>query len=360
MAPSSVERPGDLVSDDSRATLAAIAARAGVSVPTVSKVLNGRPGVASETRARVQQHLRDAGYGTAGRSRPSEGFVEVLCHDLTNPWVLDLVTALQDVAAQRGLSLVVSALRGRSPDVSWLPQVLHRQPAGVVLILDDLPARVLQQLRVRSIPMVLIDGAGRSQSEIPTVAASNWRAGYVAARHLLDLGHRRITMFGGPDDFVAATARSAGVHAAAETHRDETLVLNNVAGLPLTREAGRETALQVLSVTPRPTGIITSSDEQAIGVYDAARELRLRIPEHLSVVGHDGGQIASWASPPLTTMQQPLDSMAQEALRMLREMRTSTSRPFPRVEVAMTLLVRHSTGAPPEEFAPSCSGPSGC
>ncbi|MEV4109060.1 substrate-binding domain-containing protein [Nonomuraea sp. NPDC049695] len=183
--------------------------------------------------------------------------------------------------------------------------------------------------------------------DVPFVGATNWSGGRSATRHLIQLGHRRIAMISGPDDVLCCRARLDGYRSAMES-----------AGLPvradlvvrtdLTPEDGHAAALDLLNRPEPPTAIFTGNDLQALGVYQAARALGLRIPTDLSVVGFDDLPLAALVDPPLTTVHQPIAEMAvaatELAIALGRGERTSQAG----LELATTLSVRQSTAPPPD------------
>jgi DNA-binding LacI/PurR family transcriptional regulator/GrpB-like predicted nucleotidyltransferase (UPF0157 family) len=351
-----------------RPTLETIARRASVSLATVSKVLNGRPGVSGPTRERVEHLLAASGY--AQRDRPPEpgSLVELVVEDLASEWSIEIVRGVEQVAREHGYALSLSAL---GPDHAvgedWIAGVLHRRPVAVVLQFSALTAGRRDQLRARGIPFTVVDPVGDPPADVPVVGATNTAGGAAATQHLLDLGHRRIAAVAGPLDMRCAVDRLAGHRAAlaaagreARTTSDGMAAVHDGAAGPVvvadfSRAGGERAARVLLATEPRPTAIVTGNDLQALGVLDAARASGLRVPEDLSVVGFDDVAPARWARPALTTIRQPLQEMAQRATRMaLRQHAGGETGPAAddvhdgpvRVELATSLVVRDSTAAP--------------
>ena len=332
------------------ATLAEIARQAGVSAPTVSKVLNGRAHVAPATRNKVEELLRDHGYrrkrGVA-RNRPS-GLLELVFHELISLWATEIIRGAENVARQEGLTLVLSESAGREEmGLSWVDGVLTRDPAGVILIMSNLTAEQRSLLDSRDVPFVVMDPAGYPADDVPSIGTTNWQGGYTATRHLLDLGHRHIGVICGPDGVLCSRARIDGYRAALETGgvtSDSALVRHGT----FQHDAGYHIGKELLSLADRPTALFAGNDVQAMGVYQAARELGLRIPEDLSVVGFDDLPISAWMGPPLTTVRQPLVDMAEAAVRLVLELGRGGRPGMRRLELATSLVVRDST-APPRE-----------
>jgi DNA-binding LacI/PurR family transcriptional regulator len=201
------------------------------------------------------------------------------------------------------------------------------------------------QLRTRGIPFVIVDPTGEPLHDTPSIGATNWNGGLTATRHLLSLGHRRIGVIGGPAWILCSRARLDGYRAA----MDE-------AGVPIDPqlishgefhvEEGIDRGRALLALADRPTAIFAGNDLQALGVYQAAREARLHIPEDLSVVGFDDLPVAQWVGPPLTTVRQPLVEMAVAAAELVLGMANGEAPAQTRVELATELVVRESTAPP--------------
>ncbi len=197
------------------------------------------------------------------------------------------------------------------------------------------------------LPLVVIDPMNIPSPEIVSVGSTNFRGGQAAARHLIDLGHRHIAYLGGRATAECSQARLAGFRSALETAG---------VGLPAEHvhstedfhyEDGLLGAPRLLSLAQRPTAIFAASDELARGVIEAARTFGLSVPGDLSIVGFDDTEIARIASPPLTTIRQPLQEMGAVALRTALRMLAGEKIDSNHVELATELVVRASTGAAP-------------
>ena len=329
-----------------RPTIAEIAAQAGVSAPTVSKVINGRADVSPGTRLRVETIIRENGYERTGKATRSAPLLEVLFHELESDWALEILNGVEAVAREHDLAVVLSELQGRyTPGRSWLEGALARRPAGIIAVLSDLSEGQRALLRSRGIPLVVVDPTGEPLHDTPSIGATNWNGGLSATRHLLALGHRRIGVISGPENVLCSRARLDGYRAA----MDE-------AGVPVDPALIRAGSFHVtegttegralLALPDPPTAIFAGNDLQALGVYQAARELRLHIPEDLSVVGFDDLPVAAWVGPPLTTVRQPLVQMAMAAARLVLRLSNGEQPAQTRVELATELIVRESTAPP--------------
>jgi DNA-binding LacI/PurR family transcriptional regulator len=328
--------------------MAHIARQAGVSVPTVSKVVNGRTDVSATTRRKVEAVIREHGYRPSKRAARPAPLLELAFHEFESEWAGEIIKGVQRVAAEHDLGLVLSEIgdepaRGRG----WIQKVLARRPTGLIVVLTELNDEVRALLRTRGIPLVVVDPTGEPLHDTPSVGAANWSGGLMATRHLLELGHRRIGVIAGPESLLCSRARLDGYRAAMDTAGvaiDPWLIRHGNFYV----DAGVREARALLGVEPRsrPTAIFALNDLQAIGVYHAARDLRLHIPNDLSVVGFDDIPTARWATPPLTTVRQPLVQMAVTAARLLLRLAAGEQLTETRVELATGLVARASTAAP--------------
>ncbi|MEU8146507.1 LacI family DNA-binding transcriptional regulator [Nonomuraea sp. NPDC052129] len=329
-----------------RVTIALIAEEAGVSIPTVSKVINGRPEVAPETRHRVERLLHEHGYQrrTSQDDTPS-GLVDLVFAEIESPWAMEIVRGAESAARDAGASVVMSVLHTHAgPGRDWLDRLASRRTDGVVVVASKLSTGVQAQLSARSLPFVVVDPEGEPAPGVVSVGATNWHGGLAATRHLLELGHRRVGMISGPGDMLCSQARIDGYRAALETagvEVDPTLIRRGT----FLVDSGHDQGHALLSLPDPPTAIFAGSDLMAFGVFEAARQRGLRVPEDLSVVGFDDLPLSKSAWPPLTTVRQPLQEMAALATRTVLAMKRGEAPESRRVELATDLIVRESTAA---------------
>ncbi|MEU7743318.1 LacI family DNA-binding transcriptional regulator [Nonomuraea sp. NPDC049158] len=329
-----------------RVTIALIAEEAGVSIPTVSKVINGRPEVAPETRHRVERLLHEHGYQrrTSQDDTPS-GLVDLVFAEIESPWAMEIVRGAESAARDAGASVVMSVLHTHAgPGRDWLDRLASRRTDGVVVVASKLSTGVQAQLSARSLPFVVVDPEGEPAPGVVSVGATNWHGGLAATRHLLELGHRRVGMISGPGDMLCSQARIDGYRAALETagvEVDPTLIRRGT----FLVDSGHDQGHALLSLPDPPTAIFAGSDLMAFGVFEAARQRGLRVPEDLSVVGFDDLPLSKSAWPPLTTVRQPLQEMAALATRTVLAMKRGEAPESRRVELATDLIIRESTAA---------------
>ncbi|GAA4153983.1 LacI family DNA-binding transcriptional regulator [Phytohabitans flavus] len=320
-------------------TLAEIARTAGVSIATVSRVLNGHTEVSESTRVVVQRLLEEQGYRRrTTHRRDQRGLIELVISEVDCGWCLGVMAGVEEIAATAGYGVVLSTVQQRSDS---LP-VSGSQ--GVILVVCGLTGEQRAELDRRKVPYVVVDGVSHPPVDVPSVGVTDWAGGYSATQHLIELGHRRIAAIGGPEQLLCTRARVAGYRAALRA-----------AGLPLDGElvryaefrhdGGLEAARSLLELADPPTAVFAGNDEQATGVLEAVRQRELRVPGDISVVGFDDRSFAQWTAPPLTTVRQPLHEMGAAAVRTLLRLVEGQRPDVPRIELATQLVVRQSTSA---------------
>jgi len=335
---------GDVTPQPRRVTMAEVAAAAQVSVPTVSKVLNGRSDVAPDTRSRVEAVFDQYGYRrtAAPRQKRSSGLIDLVFSDLS-PWSMEIVRGAEHAALESRHRVGVAVASDHAEVSRWLSSLATSRTDGVILVLTELADEHRERLAELKTPVVIIDPIGKPDPSMPSIGASNWAGALDAANHLIELGHRRIATITGRPNVLCSQARLGGYRAALEQ-----------AGIPVDPdlvavgdfryESALAAASALLELDDPPTAIFAASDVQAMGVYEAARQHQLRLPDELSVVGFDDVPMARWMAPPLTTVRQPLQEMAALAVRML--LADSAANFNQRAELATNLVVRSSTTAP--------------
>lgn len=338
-----------------RATLASVAASAGVSIATVSKVLNGRTDVGPETRARILSLLDEHEYvgrrgDTASRSvaRPT---VELVFEGRLNAYGTEIIQGVLEAASDIEVAVAMS-LRSRSPSsasqewlTAWARELASAGRRAVIAVVSDLTAADLNALSRAQLALVVIDPLNMPHARVTSVGSTNFTGGLVATQHLLGLGHRRIAYVGGPLSAACNQARLHGYRAAMEAE-DIPVCEEYVRNRGFQYDTGVELGSMVLDLPERPTAVFAGSDEIAAGVIEAGRARGFRVPEDLSVVGFDDTQVARFASPPLTTVRQPLRELGSVALRTALRLAAGGKLESHHVELATELVVRSSTAPP--------------
>jgi DNA-binding LacI/PurR family transcriptional regulator len=336
-------------SANAKPTMAEIAALAGVSKPTVSKVMNRQPGVAAATRERVEHVIAERGYVRHGAARALSagraGSVNLVVKEVDNAYFMEIIQGVEETLERAGLSMVLTATRDEARrHRRWMARVIEHGTDGAILVLPDEHFARLEELRGHGIPVALVDDRGESPADLPSVGATNFAGGFAAAEHLLSLGHRRIAVVGGPP-FKSTRARLAGYRTAlqeAGVQPDPRLERSG----GFVAETGYEAARALLRAPEPPTAIFAGNDLQAIGVYRALYEAGLRAPDDMSVVGFDDLPLARLLTPALSTVRQPVREMGALATRMLLRIIAGEKLESARVELATSLVVRESSAPP--------------
>ena len=330
-----------------RVTLGTIARLAGVSVPTVSRVLNGHSQVSAATRARVESLVDEHGYRPRATKEPdSTGLIQVIFPGVDSGWEIEQVRGIEAAAHEAGVGLIVSGLgQAPTPPAELRRWIRRGRIDGAILAASsggDLFGGVLTTLDV---PLIALDPGTRSAARMPTVGAANWSGALAATRHLIGLGHRRIGMVTGWRGLLCSRARLDGFRAALEEagiEEDPGLIVRG----NFSYEAGLAAAPRLLGRHRPPTAIVASSDTIARGVIEAARRRGISVPGDLSVTGFDDLPSSRWSSPPLTTVRQPLQEMGRLAAQSLLRLTRGRSLDAPAMELSTQLIVRESTAPP--------------
>lgn len=347
--PPSISKKVGLMRSANQPTLADVAARAGVSLASVSRVLNDGP-VSKSMRERVMSAMQSLGHvpdDTVSASKKSRGTIGVIIADLLNPYFVEMLRGVEEEAEAGGavLTLITSA---EAPDrEQWALERLEKQGVdGIIISGSRLSAERLIEMQERlALPLVLLN-RHIQHPRIACITVDLERATYRAAKHLLDLKHRRIAYLAGPGSFQTSRVRRAGIERA----------LNEIA---LTLEPdwcpssfpSVEGGFQAMSALlgradgKFPTGVIAYNDMMALGALEAIRNAGLNVPDDISVVGFDDITMAAHANPPLTTISQPKYKIGMLAVRLLRQCQPDATTPSEGfVLLESPLIVRQSTG----------------
>ncbi|GAA3102824.1 LacI family transcriptional regulator [Kribbella aluminosa] len=332
-----------------RVTLATVAGSAGVSIATVSKVLNGRSDVSPATRARVQEVLERHGYVGRRPEPVQRDTVELFYQGVVNAYSVEVIQGVVEAGQAAGVDVVLNSRPKHPPSTgaaagraaTWIRQLIANDRRAAIGLTSELSEADLAALARARVPMVVIDPANTPEPDVTSVGSTNFAGGMAATQHLLSLGHRRIAYIGGPPTSRCNQARMSGYRNAMESVG---------AGIPaeyiwlsdFLYDDGVAGGSAMLDLRDRPTAIFAGSDEVALGVLEAARARGLRVPEELSLVGFDDTEVARLASPPLTTVRQPLREMGAVALRTALQLAAGEPVASHHVELATSLIVRGS------------------
>lgn len=320
-----------------------------MSYATVSRVVNNKSSILPDKRARVKAAMQRLGYVPNMQARKLAGgrsqVVGLVLHDVWSSYVLEILRGVDEELAAAEYDLMLYTSRRRTASESAHVATISQGMAdGLLLLLPRGLNEYIRTLRQRHFPVVLIDHQGPATLG-PAVCATNRQGAWAAMRHLISLGHRRIGFITGALDVGAAVARLEGYRAALENHAiafDPDLVVEGDFWQPRARVAAR----QLLSRREPPTAIFASNDVTAFEVLQVARELGIRVPDELSLVGFDDLPQAGYAQPALTTVRQPLEQMGRVAARLLLASLRDPQRPPECVELPTELIIRGSTAKP--------------
>jgi LacI family transcriptional regulator len=338
-----IEGYGEPVQPSSRVTIRDVAERAGVSVATVSKVINQRYGVAANTFAKVQSVIQELGYEASlvaqSLRNHQTNVIGILVADL-EPFSTELLKGAGDAIRGSGFELVVYSAGGRVGDhVGWERRYLSRLSGtlvdGAVLVT---PTVVDVQYAA---PVVAVD-PHTGPSGLPTVDSDNFTGARLAVEHLLELGHRRIGLISGRPDLQSARLREGGYRQALAGAGID-VAEDLIAVGEYDPEVSTRAARALLSRSDRPTAIFAANDLSAIATIGVARELGLDVPGEVSVVGFDNLPESALAAPPLTTVNQPIRAMGRHAIEMLITLIRGEQPDTAHLTLATELVIRQTT-----------------
>jgi LacI family transcriptional regulator, galactose operon repressor len=331
-----------------RVTIRDVAEQAGVSVATVSKVINDRYGVAAGTHARVRAIIDELGYEASivaqSLRNHKTNVVGILVPDV-EPFSAELLKGAADAIRPTGYELIVYSASGggASPKVGWERRSLSRLSGTLI---DGALLVTPTVIDVNHGPPIVAVDPHTGSSALPTVDSDNLRGAELAVEHLLELGHRRIAMLTGRADLQSAQLREQGYRralAAAGVEVDEGLLA--VGGYDAVMSA--EAARGLLASDSRPTAIFAANDTSAIATLEAAAALGLSAPRDLSVIGFDNIPESALSTPALTTVDQHIRQLGRCAMEMLTRLIRGEQVERTHITLPTELVVRGSTGPPP-------------
>jgi DNA-binding LacI/PurR family transcriptional regulator len=321
-------------------TIAEVAERASVGVATVSRVLNGSPAVSDATRRRVLDAIDELGYERNATARAlSTGrtaMLGVVAPFLAQPSVVARLLGVSRVLAGSEYQLILFDVEQPKP----ITELLGGAQVDGLLCISLLPSEAdLERLARRQVPVVLVDG---EHDGLPGISIDDEEGGRIATRHLVELGHRRIGFLGDHEltvfGFTSSRLRRAGATEVCAAAGAELICRQVRHG----REPARVIAREMLSAEDRPTAVFAASDQQALGVLEAAEDLGLSVPDDLSVVGFDDIEVARYAG--LTTVSQPLERSGADGAQLL--LRCLEGAAQETVRLHLDLVVRATTAPP--------------
>jgi DNA-binding LacI/PurR family transcriptional regulator len=327
-------------------TMKDVAQLASVSIQTVSAVINNKPEITAETRARVLAAVEQLNYqpysvARSLRTRQTRTIALVLSN-VASVAIASMASAAETHAHAFGYSLILyNTHNDTERETSYFNAVVQQWLDGVIFI----PARGrlgrLDILEAAGIPSVAIDRVPDNY-EGPAVMLDNLKAGSLAGEHLLDLGHRHMGHIGGPMEIRLARERFAGFQQVLEV-RGVDASSYAVAEDSFTCQSGYLAMQRLLTYQPRPTAVFAANDLMAIGAMRAVAEAGLQVPHDISIVGVDDIEVAAFQTPPLTTLRQPFTQLATSGVQLLLDILAGKELVQPQIVIEPTLIVRQST-----------------
>lgn len=328
-----------------------VAARAGVSVGTVSNVLNRPHIVAAQTRERVQRAINDLGFVVNGSARNLRAgrtlLIGVMVLDIVNPFWGEITRGIESAAGEAGYSIILGSSDESSAKADRYLRIFEEHRVDGLLaapVRSDVSA--YEKLNRRGISVVLLDRISTS-GEISAVAVDDVRGGELAASHLLELGHERLGFVHGPlkAPFPWSADRRQGVHrAVSSSGLDPKRSVVEITASGLNARAGEAVVDRLLDAKPRPTAVFCANDLLALGVLRGLTSRGISVPEDLSLVGYDDVDFAALLSPPLTTVRQPPYRLGRTAAELLLHATETAGDHKPRqITFQPELIVRESS-----------------
>jgi len=329
-------------------TLESVAARAGVSKSTVSKVLNGRPGSSTATRSRVEEAVRELGYRPSPRTAPDRPpTVSVVFDTLHSVYSLRVLEGMVAAAQGAGVDLVTRVLSAGGDvdtvlDRTFVEALAERGHLGMIVVTTAIDADVVDASLDAGIALVAVDSPNPLDRSVASIGSNHSTGGRQAVEHLTGLGHRRIAFVGGDRRNPGLLARFGGYR--------EALLAAGIADDPeLVSEEGMGTAgvavERLLASADPPTAVFATNDADAFAAIRAVLVAGLRVPEDVSVVGYDDTYSAMQTFPRLTTVQTSMHDIGRAAVDTLLRVHAG-EKPFSHhLELATTLVERESTAA---------------
>jgi len=326
-----------------------VAKRAGVSIATVSRVLNNAPHVRPEIRRKVLRAVKALNYQpnrTAQRLRARQSKVlGLIISDIQNPFFTSVVRGIEDVAYQNGYSLVLcNSDEDPEKEKLYVDVMRAEAVAGVIIASASETQPHIDTLLDTHIPVVALDRRIKDR-RVDSVLVSNVQGAYQAVTHLIERGHRYIGFIGLPLNRTTGRERFEGYQRALRQHHLP-VVRARMRISDAKQQGGYAAAQDLLAHQPRLTALFVANNLTTLGALQAIHERGLRIPDDISIVGFDDMPWATLLHPPLTAVAQPTYELGRQAAELLLARLKDPRKPVAHVQLPTTLIVRGSTGAP--------------
>jgi LacI family transcriptional regulator len=328
------------------ATIREVAESAGVSYATVSHVINNTRFVTKETRERVLAAMTALNYrpNALARSlrRGKTNTIGLVLPDSANPFFAEISRSIEDEAFKRGYSVFLCNTElDTQRELFYVDVLSNKQVDGIIFVAAGDQPDSLDYLLRENMPVVLID-RNLPNVQVDVVLTDHQLGGYLATKHLIELGHQRIACIAGPSSITPSAERITGYQKALEEAGlpcDEKLIIRG----DYHAQSGMDVTNAILKMTPRPTAIFALNDLMALGALRAASEAGYSVPKDIAIVGYDDLELSRFTSPPLTTISQPKKEISTQAVRLLVQRMSGKSQSPSRVVLPPELIVRRST-----------------
>lgn len=326
-----------------------VAEAAGVSVATVSRMLNGSLQLPPDTKRRIDKAIQDLNYEPnphARRlSRGRSDTIGLVVPDIANPFFATLVASVEEAADKRGLALSLHATLNRpGREISYVTALGRNHVDGLLFITNHPDNGELAPLINRTGKVVIVD-EDVPNARVPKLFCDNEQGGYLAGRHLAEHGHSRVLYIGGPQEMISTRRRSLGLERGLQEQGKPFQIIRYQGNY--TVEFGREAAQRFIQEGMPASAIFASSDEIAIGLVEVLRAQGVDIPGEISIIGFDDVGPLHLFSPPLTAIRQPVRALGERALALLLETNWQNSESLASEELLpVEIVVRHSVAPP--------------
>jgi len=332
-------------------TIRDVAARAGVSHQTVSRVINDSPRVTEATRERVLSAIRDLAYVPSpmarGLTTNQTRSIGVVADDVSDHFFARVVAGAEAEARRRGYYLMIGSVEPDDEEIGYLRLMLERRVEALILARPSVPLDEADLDAARSAGVPLVAVGSSDLQGVPVVDVDNRQGGYDATRHLLEAGHRRIATIVGPAGWPSAAARFEGHRQALREAgvADDQQLVAHAADWGL--ESGQAAAAALLERGADFTALFAHSDLIALGAIRGLRDAGLRVPDDVSVVGYDDLPVAAYVEPALTTVHQPMGEVGARAAGIVLDRIAGGAEPEPATQLLPAVLVARESVAPP-------------
>lgn len=328
-----------------RITIHDVAAKAGVSHQTVSRVINGSNNVREKTRLKVEEAIAALEYRPNAMARSMAlgrtSLLACLAPNLTDYTFARIIESAQMEARQRGYFLLSATAPDEATFNELLDELVTNRRTEGLLVIDPYVAE-LSRHAPAGYPTVFVGSGVQNNENVDTVALQDEEVGYEATRHLLALGHQHLGMVTGPLNEACARKRANGFERALQeaglTPRPEWILEGD-----WSPESGYTAFNQLAQQTEQPTAIFAQNDQMAVGVIHSAQEKQISVPAQLSIIGVDDIPLAEHLTPPLTTLQQDFQHIGREAIKLLIQAVEQPQAPRQHLRLSTVLIQRHST-----------------